>query len=183
MSWQTRGSRTVYENNWIRVREDDVLGPGGPGIYGVVEMRHPAVFIVAIDHLERVCLVRLDRYATGGASIEVPAGGTDGEHPLAAAQRELREETGLEADSWTQIGQMNALNGIADAPEFVFLARGLRPGLTPEAAIVSQHEEGIDLVQWMPFADAVGMIGRGEITDGETVAALAFAGVHLGRFA
>lgn len=179
MAWQTRASRTVYENTWLRVREDDVVGPSGPGIYGVVEMRHPAVFIVAVDEHERVCLVRVDRYATGGRSVEVPAGGTDGETPLIAAQRELLEEAGLEADEWIEIGRMNALNGIANAPEHVFLARGLR---TAHDAAASQLEEGIDQLRWVPFADVVAMIGRGEIDDGETVAALAFAGVHLGRF-
>lgn len=182
MAWQTHGSRTVYENRWIRVREDDVVGPGGPGIYGVVEMRHPAVFIVAMDEQDRVCLVRLDRYATGGPSIEVPAGGTDGEDPLVAARRELLEETGLEAQSWTEIGRMNALNGIADAREIVFLARELRAGVSAHAAAAAQHEEGIDLVQWMPCAEVMAMIGRGEIYDGETIAAMAFAAIHLGRF-
>jgi len=178
MAWQTRGSRVVYENRWIRVREDDVVGPAGEGIYGVVEMRQPAVFVVALDTEDRVALVRLDRYSTGGSSLEVPAGGTDGEDPLVAAQRELLEETGLVAAEWTPIGRMNALNGIADAPEHVFLARELwAPGGATAAA-----EEGIDELRWVPFADVLGLIAAGEIDDGESIAALAFAGIHLGRF-
>lgn len=179
MSWQQLESRTVYENRWIRVREDQVIGPHGPGIYGVVEMQHPAVFVVALDDEDRVCLVSLHRYATDGTSIEVPAGGSDGEDALLAAQRELAEETGFAAADWTHLGQMNALNGIANAPEHVFLARSLSPVVDAEA---SQHEEGIDAVRWVPFAEVLAMIAAGEITDGETVAALAFAGIHLGRF-
>jgi 8-oxo-dGTP pyrophosphatase MutT (NUDIX family) len=178
MAWDTHRTRTVYENPWIRVREDDVTGPSGDGIYGVVEMRHPAVFIVALDEHERVCLVGLERYATGGRSLEVPAGGTDGEEPLIAARRELREESGAEASDWHYLGRMNALNGIANAPEHVFLARGL----TLTDAARSQREEGIDDVRWVPFGDVLGLIADGTISDGETIAALAFAGIHLGRF-
>ena len=178
VTWQTNGSRIVYENAWISVREDAVTGPAGDGIYGVVTMRHPAVFIVALDEEERVCLVALDRY-TIGRSIEVPAGGTDGEDPLVAAQRELLEETGLRAEEWTAIGTMNALNGVAVAPEHVFLARGLSAAGGADAM---DEGEGIEEVSWVPFAEALSKIANGEITDGETVAALAYAGIHLGRF-
>ncbi|MFH8248826.1 NUDIX domain-containing protein [Microbacterium sp. B2969] len=179
MAWKTLASRTVYENRWIRVREDDVHGPHGTGIYGVVEMQHPAVFVVAIDAEERVCVVSLDRYATGGPSLEVPAGGSDGDDPLVAAKRELLEETGFAASEWTHLGNVNALNGIANAPEHIFLARDLQRAAD---AAHSQAEEGIDAVQWMPFADVLGLISSGAISDGETIAALAFAGIRLGRF-
>lgn len=177
MAWSTRSSRTVYENRWIRVREDEVTGPDGDGIYGVVQIQQPAVFVVALDDDDRVCLVELERYTTG-RSLEVPAGGSDGEDPLVAAQRELREESGVTAARWDYLGRMNALNGIADAPEHVFLARDL----SIADATSSQREEGIEAVRWVPFADALGLIADGTITDGETIAALAFAGIRAGRF-
>ncbi|KDA05806.1 NUDIX hydrolase [Microbacterium sp. CH12i] len=176
MTWRTNHSRIVYENPWISVREDAVTGPAGDGIYGVVTLRHPAVFIVALDEQDRVCLVTLDRY-TVGRSVEVPAGGSDGEDPLIAAQRELLEETGMQAASWTAIGKMNALNGVTIAPEYVFLAQTLTA-----AEGSAQEEEGIDEVSWVPFDEVLQMVKDGRIADGETVAALAYAGIHLGRF-
>jgi len=179
MAWQTRESRIVYDNRWISVREDQVSGPAGDGIYGVVTLKNAAVFVVALDEDDRVCLVTIDRYTTG-RSVEVPAGGTDGEDPLLAAQRELREETGLEADEWTQIGTMNALNGVTVAPEHVFLARSLRQA---GDSARTQAEEGIDEMAWVPFAEALAMVADGRIRDGETIAALAYAGIRLGRFA
>lgn len=178
MTWQTHDSRTVYENRWISVREDRITGPFGAGIYGVVSMRHPAVFIVAVDADDRICLVTLDRYTTG-PSIEIPAGGTDGEDPLTAAQRELLEETGLTAAEWTPLGTMNALNGVTVAPEFVFLARGVREE-APSAH--TKEEEGIQDVSWVPLSEVLDMIADGRITDGETIAALTYAGIRLGRF-
>src|SRR3954447_14265163 len=125
MPWPVTASRTVYENRWIEVVEDTVVRPdGGTGPYGVVTVRHPAVFVVALTPDDEILLVTVDRH-TVGTSVEVPAGGTDGEDPEVAARRELLEETGYTASSWQVVGTMTALNGICRAPETVFLARDL----------------------------------------------------------
>jgi hypothetical protein len=83
----------------------------------------------------------------------------------------------MRADEWSMIGTMNALNGVTVAPEHVFLARGLHV-----AGGEAREEEGIDDVSWVPFGEVLTMVAEGRISDGETVAALAFAGIHLGRF-
>ncbi|TQJ48878.1 NUDIX hydrolase [Phycicoccus sp. SLBN-51] len=176
MAWEIRHSRTAYENPWIRVREDQVVRPdGADGVYGVVELRQPAVFVVALTEDDEVVLVTVDRHTTG-RSTEVPAGGTDGEDPFVAAQRELVEETGYSAARWEHVGSMQALNGVCEAPEHVFVARGLT-----RAEATGHHEEGISEVRTVPFAEVLAMVRRGEITDGETVAALMYAALHLGR--
>jgi 8-oxo-dGTP pyrophosphatase MutT (NUDIX family) len=175
--WQTHASRTAYENRWIRVREDQVTMPDGrPGVYGVVEVRNPAVFVVAMTEADEVVLIELFRYTVGRLSLEVPAGGTDGEDPLVAAQRELLEETGLVAAEWQHLASTFALNGVCDAPEHVFLARGLRPGGRDARA-----EEGITAVRTVPWPDVLELLRTGGISDGETAAALMFAALALGR--
>ena len=175
--WQVTDSRIAYENPWIRVVEDRVIGPdGAPGLYGVVELKNPAVFVVAVNHAGEVLLESIDRH-TVGVSLEIPAGGNDGEDLLVAAQRELYEETGYTADRWEAIGTMWALNGVCRAPEHVFLAQGL--GRAAEGA--DAHAEGISDVHWTPWRDVLRMIGSGEITDGESVAALMYAAIALGK--
>ncbi len=181
MAWQTLSSRVVYENPWIVVREDDAVAPdGSPALYGWVELR-PSVFVVALTDADEVVLVTTDRYTTGPASVEVPAGGTDGQEPLVAAQRELAEEAGLVASEWVHLGATEALNGIARAPEHVFVARCLAPAGDAAATADEQAHEGISQVRTVPFGEALEMVRDGRIRDGETVTALALAALHLGR--
>jgi len=178
MWWQTLSSRIAYENRWIAVREDEVVRPdGGLGVYGVVQVRHPAVFVVAVTDADEVVLIRMFRYTLGRESIEVPAGGTDGQDLLIAAQRELREETGLEAEGWRDLGQVWSLNGVANAPGRIFLATDLRTSGTPHA----MEEEGITEVMTVPWARVWAMVDSGEIADGETLAPLLRAAVALGK--
>ncbi|HEY1133307.1 MAG TPA: NUDIX hydrolase [Nocardioides sp.] len=184
--WQRLGGRVVHENPWIVVTQDEVLRPDGtPGEYGVVTLRSPAVFVVAVDGApgaEEVVLVRCDRYTTG-EGWEVPAGGADGDDLLAGAQRELAEEAGLRAARWRDLGPVTSLNGVCRAPGRVFLAQDLAPAEAEGAAGTAgeQAVEGITAVRRVPWPDLVAMLGRGEIADGETLAALMLAGVALGR--
>lgn len=190
MSWPTQESRVAYANPWIVVREDTVTRPdGSPGSYGVVELRQPAVFVVALTDADEVVLVTVDRH-TVGPSIELPSGGTDGQDPLVAARRELAEETGLVAQRWRQVGTMQALNGICRASEHVFLATGLsaqsEPGADAGHAATPGHEaaqgeEGISAVQRLPMQQVLQLVADGVITDGETIAALLHALIALRR--
>lgn len=177
MSWTTLSSKVVYENAWISVREDAVVRPDGrEGIYGVVDTRSPSVFVVPLTARDEVVMVSQERYTTGALSLEVPAGSADRDEPLAAAQRELREETGLVAASWRPLGRLEALNGISSERQFVFLATGLEQRGGDKRA-----EDGITGVRTIPFDEVVGMIGRGEISDSQSISSLMLAAVGLGR--
>ncbi|AIY17675.1 NUDIX domain-containing protein [Pimelobacter simplex] len=170
--WKRTSSRVVYETPWIRVREDEVVQPdGGQGIYGVVEVRSTAVFAVALTDDDEVLMVEVDRYPTGDPdSLEVPAGGSDGQDPLVAVQRELREETGFAAADWREIGRMNALIGVADAPQVVYLARGLTYVGGEEHAA-----DGIVGLRRVPRAEIPDLIVGGAIADASSLAALLLA--------
>jgi len=88
--WSTVSSHVVYENPWIRVREDVVVRPDGePGIYGVVEVRSPAVFVVAVTDADEVVMVMVDRYTTGCSTAEVSDNETSGALMLALVALDL----------------------------------------------------------------------------------------------
>lgn len=170
MGWKKLSSHTIWENDWMQVREDEVVNPGGgKNLYGHVHFKNQAVAIVPLDDNGNTWLVGQDRYTLGAWSWELPMGGAPlGEAPIDAAKRELQEETGLTAAAWTEIMQLHTSNSITDECGFVFVARDLTEGETA-------FEETEDLeIRKLPLAEAQAMIERGEITDAISVAALLF---------
>jgi 8-oxo-dGTP pyrophosphatase MutT (NUDIX family) len=174
--WQTVSSREVYANAWIRVREDQVIRPDGePGIYGVVECR-AATGVVALDEEGNTVLVGQYRYPTERYSWETIQGGAaPGEAPLAAVQRELREEGGLAAGRWELLGEPIQLsNCVSDELGYLYLARDLREVGAPDP-------EGTEVLalKRIPFADALRQALSGEISDAMSVIGLCRAAAHL----
>lgn len=166
--WQRRARRVAYENPWITVWHDDVARPdGSPGIYGVVHFANLAVGIVALDAEDRVLLVGQHRYALDAYSWEIPEGGVPaGEDPLEGARRELREETGVVAAEWREIGRFHLSNSVTDEAGVLCLATNLvQETAAPEAT------EELD-ARWVPFADALAMTLDGRITDAMTMMAI-----------
>jgi 8-oxo-dGTP pyrophosphatase MutT (NUDIX family) len=168
MSWKKLSSRIVFDNPWITVFEDRVVNPGGGrNDYGHVHFKNKAVAIVPLDDEGNTWLVGQDRYTLGSFTWELPMGGAPlAESPLDAAKRELKEETGLTAQLWTEVMRLHTSNSITDETGIVFVAEQLTEG-KPEF----EETENID-VRKLKLSEAIDMIGRGEITDAITVAAL-----------
>lgn len=173
--WQRLSSRPIYANPWIAVREDEVIRPdGNPGIYGVVEFQSWAIGVVPLAENGDTFLVGQYRYTLGCYSWEIPeGGGARTETPLAAAQRELREETGISAARWTYLGEAHLSNSATDEVGCVFLAEDLTLG-------EAEPDGTEELRLWrLPFADAVQMALTGEISDALAVVGLLRADQYL----
>ncbi|WP_286166553.1 NUDIX hydrolase [Ochrobactrum sp. POC9] len=128
---KTLGSRQVYENRWMKVREDRIVYPdGSESIYGVVE-KNDAAMIFAMDDEDGVYLVEQFRYPVGNRFWELPQGAWQEQadvDPLVLARGELREETGLTAADMVYLGETYEAYGFAVNKCHIFLATGLQMG-------------------------------------------------------
>ncbi|MDP9362846.1 MAG: NUDIX hydrolase [Chloroflexota bacterium] len=174
--WTVEGSREIYRNPWLAVREDRVVKPDGEeGVFAVAEMK-PGVSVLPVDDDGTAHLIRIYRYTLDRATIEVIAGGIDGtEAPLAAARRELREEAGIEAEEWTDLGTIDQLTEVVVAPNHLFLARRL--------AFAPAEPEGSERIERLPvpLAEAVAWVRDGTITSAVSAVLILKAARHLGR--
>ena len=171
---QTVASTPVHSGRVIQVSTERLRYANGRE-YDIDFVRHPgAAAVVAVDDSDRVCLVRQYRHGVEDFLWEIPAGKLDsGEPPQVCAVRELKEETGVEAERWTSLGLFIPAPGLLSEIIHIYLARNLRVGAaSPDA------DEELEL-KWMPIKDAVDLILRGEWNDGKTALGLWRAQYHL----
>lgn len=167
-------SRRAFEGKLISVRVDDVeLSDRRRATREVVE--HPgAVAMLAWDG-ERVALVRQWRLPAGKDLLEVPAGTLEaGEEPLATAVRELAEECGLEAGTWTTGPTFFTAPGFCTELMHLFLATDLT-----EAPGSGGAEDESIAVEWLTLAEAVRASDDGRIQDAKSMAAIGWLARHL----
>jgi 8-oxo-dGTP pyrophosphatase MutT (NUDIX family) len=166
--WTRRSRRVAYENAWVTVWHDDVTRPDGePGVYGLVHFANLAVGVLVFDADDQVLLVGQHRYALDSYSWEIPEGGVPaGESALDGAARELREETGVAAVDWRELGRLHPSNSVSDEEAILFVARAASHG-------VADPEGTEDLqVRWVAFDEALAMTRDGRITDAMSVCAI-----------
>jgi 8-oxo-dGTP pyrophosphatase MutT (NUDIX family) len=138
-------------------------------------VRHPgAAAVVAVDGSGRVCFVRQYRHGIEDFLWEIPAGKLDpGEAPFDCAVRELAEETGVTARSWTPMGRYFPAPGIFTEVIHLYLARELEVG-----AASPDIDEELEL-DWVSLDEGLGRVLRGDWNDGKTAMALMRARHHL----
>lgn len=170
-NWIELSSSVQYDNPWITVTEYNVINPSGnKGIYGKVHFKNIAIGIIPMDDNGNVYMVGQYRFTLGKYSIEIPEGGGAWNiNPLESAQRELSEETGLEAQNWQHILTMHLSNSVTDELAMVYLATGLIQGHSnPE------ETEKLDVFK-LPLEKLYQMVINHEITDSMTVAGILHA--------
>jgi ADP-ribose pyrophosphatase len=175
-------SRRVYDGRVIDLDVDTVRFPNGT--VGELEMiRHPGASAVVPFITDpagddpQLLLIRQYRYAAEQYLYEVPAGRLDpGEEPAACARRELREETGCEAERVEHLITIYTTPGFTDERIHLFMAVGLTRGDDAR-----EDDEFIE-VETMPLSQALSLIERGVIQDAKTALGVLYAaGFRAGR--
>jgi ADP-ribose pyrophosphatase len=156
-----------FDGRMIGVRVDTLRLPDGSSYIREIVEYGVAVVLVPVDDDGRLLMVRQYRHPAGAWLLELPAGGVDDRDtsPEAAAQRELREETGHRG-TLTRIGGMYLAPGYSEEYQHIFAATDLL-----EDALDADDDEDL-VLERVPLDDALGLVDEGEIRDAKSIAAL-----------
>ena len=170
-------SENVFDGVILNVKRDQVRLPNGHQSVREVIRHVGAVCVVPVTDDGRVVVERQYRYPIDPVITEIPAGKLDSreEDRLHAAQRELKEETGITADSWTDMGLYYPAAAYSDEKITMYLARGLHRG---EQRLDEDEFLNVELVS---MEELIEEILTGKITDGKTQAAILKAAMLLKR--
>lgn len=172
-AWRVEASRHVVDERWLRVRADDCVTAEGVRIAPFYVTEHPDwVIVVAIDAADRVLLVDQYRHGWGIVSRELPTGAIDpaDSDVLAAARRELREETGYGGGTWRLVGTLAPNPGNQSNRCHAVLAIGVAKECEP-------HDEPTERLRLVPMRipEAIALARTGGIVQAMHVATLALA--------
>ncbi len=167
----TVDSKRVFDGLILHIDHITNRLPNGKTAAREVARHVGASAVVPVDGEGNVWLVRQFRAPIDRVLLEIPAGKLDyrGEDRLQAAKRELAEETGLTAASWTHLADIVTTPGFSDEKISLYLARELSPGESHP-----DDDEFLNVVR-MPLKDLVDSIMRGEVSDAKTVCAVMMA--------
>lgn len=177
--WPVESTADLFRDDWVMaLRVDVVRRPGDPcgESFRRLVLEHPgAVVVLALDEEDRVHCLAQYRHPAGRRFVELPAGLCDepGEEPLAVARRELREEAGLEAASWTHLTSTFSSPGISAERMHFFLARDLTA--LADRGFEPTHEEADMQSFRVPFAELHRAVLEGRVGDGPVVIAVLLA--------
>ncbi len=176
-AWKTVSTREVYQNPWMRVREDIAEMPNGKTtLYGVVESGQCVGVLPFLDE-HHVVMVRQYRYVFGeDHRWEMPTGGVKPGEPLEeAARRELREEVGYDAQALHKISTYFTSKAIMQEIAHLYVGRDLIRG-----DAIPDETEFLEVAVF-PFAEVLQMVLESEIRDSMTVIAVLHAARLLGQ--
>ena len=167
----------VHRGRTIDLYVEEAELPGGRRTPLEV-VRHPgASAVVPFESDDSVLMIRQYRHAAGTTIWEVPAGKLDGQAPEVCAARELEEEVGRRPGRLEKLGWIWTTPGFTDEVIHLFAAHDLEP--CPQRL---EDDEVIEVVE-MPFADALGLVWSGELTDAKSALALVHAARQRGALA
>ncbi|HEY1810008.1 MAG TPA: NUDIX hydrolase [Acidobacteriaceae bacterium] len=166
---EVSSSEVAYTGPLFKVIKEQVHEPGVKPVERDIIRHNGSVVILAVDDTKSkkdplIVIERQYRHAASQYLYEVPAGKVDaGEDRLAAAKRELIEETGFRAKKWTKLTRYFASPGFLGEWMQVYLAEGLTPG-----AAQPEPDERIQ-IYLVPLSEVLRLIDEGEIRDGKTL--------------
>lgn len=165
---ETLSTSYLYRGRIVNIRQDLVGLPGGTKAFREV-VEHPgAVAVLALNREKDIIMVRQHRQPAAEILMEIPAGKLEpNEEPLDCAVRELREETGLQAEKWKQLSCFYPSPGFCDEKIFLFQAEDITSAGAP-----STDPDEIVAAEWVPLDQAADMIADGRIRDGKTIIAV-----------
>ena len=172
--WKIKSSEQKYKNPWLEVVEDAVVRPDGKdGIYGTVKIKS-GISVLPIDSEQNVYLIKEFKYPLGMESIETVGAGTEeNEKYLETAKRELKEELGIEAKEWIDLGVAHPVTSFINSPNYLFLAKDIR--------LTERELDGAETMETVkvPLKEAVKMVMENKITEQKSCVLILKAAVYL----